>query len=70
MNLKTSALPTPLVAGLRRSWRYPPLNALVGGTLLAILVLLALLGGDTLRPAQAGPVVALASPQCRALAGY
>ena len=45
MNLKTSALPTPLVAGLRRSWRYPPLNALVGGTLLAILVLLALLGG-------------------------
>ncbi|OOV92082.1 ABC transporter permease [Pseudomonas sp. MF4836] len=44
MNLKTPALSTGLDAQPRRAWRYPPLNALIGGSLLAALVLLALLG--------------------------
>src|SRR5690349_20272564 len=44
MNLKTPAVPTGLGTQPRRAWRYPPLNALIGGSLLAALVLLALLG--------------------------
>ena len=44
MNLKTPALPTVAAVPPRRRRRYPPLNALIGGSLLAALVLLALLG--------------------------
>lgn len=44
MNLKTPALPTVAAPQPRRRRRYPPLNALIGGSLLAALVLLALLG--------------------------
>jgi len=44
MNLKTPALPTVAAIQPRRRRRYPPLNALIGGSLLAALVLLALLG--------------------------
>ena len=44
MNLKTLSLPAGPACQPRRPWRYPPLNALIGGTLLAALVSLALLG--------------------------
>ena len=44
MNLKTPALPGVTAIAPRRRRRYPPLNALIGGGLLAALVLLALLG--------------------------
>ena len=44
MNLKTLSLPAEPACQPRRPWRYPPLNALIGGTLLAALVALALLG--------------------------
>lgn len=44
MNLKTHAVPTVAAVPPRRRRRYPPLNALIGGSLLAALVLLALLG--------------------------
>ena len=37
MNLKTLSLPAGPACQPRRPWRYPPLNALIGGTLLAAL---------------------------------